>query len=453
MPSPLVFLALALALACGTGLAQPWVFVPANGQPVSLLGLQVGATYQLRISGWMGFGTWASNGRALLNDACYEFNAKGVADPLPVVQNELGVSVCGPYRADHVYASAPFVAPTVEMRLWVYDTDYRDNQGGVLAEALLVAPATADGYCILRRPDAFGDPNCFEFYLADTARTTGALATLDARGACVATPFALRQGWSIDPILGGPYGRWEAADSAMTQLSRYGGDQYGCLVGSGFGTDDDAWANTCPWAFDGECDEPGIGTGLCSAGTDTADCRGGHGFADTCRWAFDGECDEPGIGTGLCAAGTDTSDCASIARAPGGADPEADLPPDAERRDQTLNQCDVWSATNAGGVEGTVDAWDVATIPAGATFDLRFDAHSVPDRFRVVYEGAIVFESGWRGDASYADAASYPGGIAGPGAGEALGLFARAGTSSFTVIVIGVDPDTEWDYSVRCRMP
>ena len=32
-------------------------------------------------------------------------------------------------------------------------------------------------------------------------------------------------------------------------------------------------SNSCPYAFDGECDEPGIGTGACLAGTDTADCR------------------------------------------------------------------------------------------------------------------------------------------------------------------------------------
>ncbi|MDF1523407.1 MAG: hypothetical protein P1P87_11440, partial [Trueperaceae bacterium] len=105
LPSPLVWFVLALALACGSGRAQPWVFVPADGRPVALQGLQVGATYQLRVSGWMGFGTWSGNGRALLNDACYEFNATGVANPLPVVQNDLGVSVCGPYQADHVYAS------------------------------------------------------------------------------------------------------------------------------------------------------------------------------------------------------------------------------------------------------------------------------------------------------------------------------------------------------------
>jgi hypothetical protein len=28
----------------------------------------------------------------------------------------------------------------------------------------------------------------------------------------------------------------------------------------------------CVWAFDGECDEPGIGTGICEPGTDTTDC-------------------------------------------------------------------------------------------------------------------------------------------------------------------------------------
>jgi len=30
----------------------------------------------------------------------------------------------------------------------------------------------------------------------------------------------------------------------------------------------------CEWTGDGECDEPGIGTGLCPAGTDTRDCKG-----------------------------------------------------------------------------------------------------------------------------------------------------------------------------------
>lgn len=75
-------------------------------------------------------------------------------------------------------------------------------------------------------------------------------------------------------------------------------------------------ANGCYWSNDGECDEPG-GTNLCPSGSDTADCRGTsanqfpdpESVANSCGWSFDGECDEPAIGTGLCRAGTDTADC------------------------------------------------------------------------------------------------------------------------------------------------
>ena len=57
---------------------------------------------------------------------------------------------------------------------------------------------------------------------------------------------------------------------------------------------------TCHYTNDGECDQPGRGgTGVCAAGTDTADC-------DSCRYANDGECDH---GT-FCSTGTDWSDCA-----------------------------------------------------------------------------------------------------------------------------------------------
>lgn len=33
------------------------------------------------------------------------------------------------------------------------------------------------------------------------------------------------------------------------------------------------------------------------------------GGNDSCEFAFDDECDEPGIGTGACPAGTDAADC------------------------------------------------------------------------------------------------------------------------------------------------
>jgi protease YdgD len=80
--------------------------------------------------------------------------------------------------------------------------------------------------------------------------------------------------------------------------------------------------DSCPFARDGDCDEPGIGSGACAAGTDTTDCKPkqGPGQApaapkaggdDSCQFAHDGECDEPGHGTGLCTPGTDTADCSA----------------------------------------------------------------------------------------------------------------------------------------------
>lgn len=73
-------------------------------------------------------------------------------------------------------------------------------------------------------------------------------------------------------------------------------------------------APTCRHADDGECDEPGIGTGACAAGTDVNDCRAVRaGGDDSCRWANDGECDEPRIGTGACTQGTDRTDCSTTA--------------------------------------------------------------------------------------------------------------------------------------------
>jgi protease YdgD len=72
--------------------------------------------------------------------------------------------------------------------------------------------------------------------------------------------------------------------------------------------------DTCVWANDNECDEPGIGTGACAANTDETDCRAIRSGADndSCQWANDGECDEPLFGTGHCVQGTDRSDCGDL---------------------------------------------------------------------------------------------------------------------------------------------
>lgn len=69
--------------------------------------------------------------------------------------------------------------------------------------------------------------------------------------------------------------------------------------------------DSCRRAENGECDEPGIGTGLCSAGTDYSDCwRIAENAPDnSCEWSNDGICDEPGFGTGFCRQATDVADC------------------------------------------------------------------------------------------------------------------------------------------------
>lgn len=67
----------------------------------------------------------------------------------------------------------------------------------------------------------------------------------------------------------------------------------------------DRAGDSCEFARDGVCDEPGA----CSPGTDRTDCGGGSRAqgGDTCRYALDRQCDEPVN----CAPGTDMTDCAS----------------------------------------------------------------------------------------------------------------------------------------------
>lgn len=73
--------------------------------------------------------------------------------------------------------------------------------------------------------------------------------------------------------------------------------------------------DSCQYANDGECDDPGLGTGACTVRTDYSDCwRLAEGVEDdTCQWANDNECDEPlGLGTGACPQATDYSDCRNV---------------------------------------------------------------------------------------------------------------------------------------------
>nr|WP_321499348.1 hypothetical protein [uncultured Dethiosulfovibrio sp.] len=134
------------------------------------------------------------------------------------------------------------------------------------------------------------------------------------------------------------------------------------------------------------------------------------------------------------------------------------LPSDenTEKRDDVLDQCNAWKQAQSGGYLGTKDTWDIGTLPQGTTFDIRYDALSVPDRYVVQYPaGVTVFDSGWRGSQSRLDqkAHLYPGGLAGPGKGEKMGLFTKGASNSMVVIVYGPEEGTRWHYEVRANCP
>jgi len=83
-------------------------------------------------------------------------------------------------------------------------------------------------------------------------------------------------------------------------------------VGQIVGTCDDS----CVHAFDGDCDDGGIGSefALCSTlGTDCTDCgsRSSVNCADTCNFASDGSCDDGGSSSefSICNLGSDCIDC------------------------------------------------------------------------------------------------------------------------------------------------
>ncbi len=123
-------------------------------------------------------------------------------------------------------------------------------------------------------------------------------------------------------------------------------------------------------------------------------------------------------------------------------------------REEELTACDVWKAAQSGGYGLTVDVWDISTIPTGAIFDIRYDALSQPDKYVIEYPiGTLVHDTGWRGSSSFDGQPEYPGGVVGPGQGEALGIFTKGTVDDFRVTVYGGEPGTIWYYDIRCRLP
>ena len=87
-------------------------------------------------------------------------------------------------------------------------------------------------------------------------------------------------------------------------------------------------------------------------------------------------------------------------------------------------------------------------IPIGSTFDFQFEAYSVPDKFKVEYDGSVRLDSGWRGSrAPYGEV------LSGPGTLTEYELFTKTGADSTKVVVSGEQSGTAWKYRVRCTAP
>ncbi|MCC5915626.1 MAG: hypothetical protein JJU46_14720 [Balneolaceae bacterium] len=125
----------------------------------------------------------------------------------------------------------------------------------------------------------------------------------------------------------------------------------------------------------------------------------------------------------------------------------------ADEVDRELSVCGTWSVSQSGGFGITVDTWDISSIPEGATFSMRFQAFTQPDKFQVEYPvGNEVHDTGWRGAQSYLEAMAhlFPGGWSGPGQGQVDDIFQKGQNDTFRVIVTGPEAGTLWNYSIRC---
>ena len=121
-------------------------------------------------------------------------------------------------------------------------------------------------------------------------------------------------------------------------------------------------------------------------------------------------------------------------------------------REYSLPACgeEEWADAADGGHGTTRDTWDIAAIPAGAEFDIEYDALNKPDRFIIYYDDNEVLDTGWRGRGDYESDPTAP--LEGPGAGEEEGFFTKDVADTFVVSVHGPHPGTVWRYRIRCRV-
>lgn len=153
---------------------------------------------------------------------------------------------------------------------------------------------------------------CAALAIACNGRDDDAEATVEAPASATGTASAGTDGAATEhdatahPGTDGPPGTVGMTTATVTGEAGDTGDDTGA-------TGEDTGEPACATALDGACDEVGLGSGTCPAGTDYWDC----GY---CPWPDDGECDE-----GLyCPVGTDPTDCQKD-DLPCHVDPEGDV--------------------------------------------------------------------------------------------------------------------------------
>ena len=146
--------------------------------------------------------------------------------------------------------------------------------------------------------------------------------------------------------------------------------------------------------------------------------------------------------------------------------PEPDECPDCDdyvlgtshrTRHFVLREENYWSNFAAGGTGETYDTWDVSQVPLGSTFDFKFHAHIIPDRFIVEYPmGFIIYDSGWRStDPTHENINHllYDTPVTYPGEDRVENICVKTSQTKIRVIVFGAEEDhsTEWMYALRFR--
>lgn len=129
---------------------------------------------------------------------------------------------------------------------------------------------------------------------------------------------------------------------------------------------------------------------------------------------------------------------------------------DAITRSKVLNKCNEWIRQSSEKRKTTSDIWDISAIPEGTSFDFKFDADTIPDKFIVQYPaGNTIFDSGWIGSQKYFSenpvSKYYPGGLSGPGKVDKNALFVKGASNTFVVNVYGPEGSTNWSYHFRAN--